>query len=224
MVRRTKADAEATRDQLLDAAQTVFYEKGVAGASLAEVAKEAGLTRGAIYWHFEDKVDLFNALLRRTTLPFEQALQAAEIADSNCPALAVVLDAFRLVLYSVSTDEDTRRVFDIAIHKTECVGELLAVRERRMQEAQEFVMHMEHVLSQAAEQQQLELRMPVLSAARGLHAVFCCVLHAWLLYPQAPFALEEEGMLAVSCYLQGLGFRVDAIKNANFPKKGQSAG
>lgn len=92
MVRRTKADAEATRDQLLDAAQTVFYEKGVAGASLAEVAKEAGLTRGAIYWHFEDKVDLFNALLRRTTLPFEQALQAAEIADSNCPALAVVLE------------------------------------------------------------------------------------------------------------------------------------
>ena len=64
MVRRTKADAEATRDQLLDAAQTVFYEKGVAGASLAEVAKEAGLTRGAIYWHFGDKVDLFNALLR----------------------------------------------------------------------------------------------------------------------------------------------------------------
>lgn len=151
-------------------------------------------------------------------------MQAAEIADSNCPALAVVLDAFRLVLYSVSTDEDTRRVFDIAIHKTECVGELLAVRERRMQEAQEFVMHMEHVLSQAAEQQQLELRMPVLSAARGLYAVFCGVLHAWLLYPQAPFALEEEGMLAVSCYLQGLGFRVDAIKNANFPKKGQSAG
>lgn len=45
MVRRTKADAEATRDQLLDAAQTVFYEKGVAGASLAEVAKEAGLNR-----------------------------------------------------------------------------------------------------------------------------------------------------------------------------------
>lgn len=73
-------------------------------------------------------------------------------------------------------------------------------------------MHMERVLIQAVEQQQLELRMPVLSAARGLHAVFCGVLHAWLLYPQAPFALEEEGMLAVSCYLQGLGFRVDAIK------------
>ena len=69
MARRTKEDAEATRNKLLDAAAEVFFVKGVAGASLSEVAQAAGLTRGAIYWHFKDKVDLFDALMQRTTLP-----------------------------------------------------------------------------------------------------------------------------------------------------------
>ena len=54
MARRTKEDAEATRNKLLDAAAEVFFAKGVAGASLSEVAQAAGLTRGAIYWHFKD--------------------------------------------------------------------------------------------------------------------------------------------------------------------------
>ena len=44
MVRRTKEDADATRNSLLDAAERVFYEKGVARASLSEIARAAGAT------------------------------------------------------------------------------------------------------------------------------------------------------------------------------------
>ena len=210
MARRTKEEAEVTRNSLLDAAQTVFYEKGVSGASLAEVAQAAGLTRGAIYWHFENKVDLFNAMLRRTTLPFEQALEASEdLSQHGGGALAAILDVLRLVLRSVDSNETTRRVFDIAIHKMECVGELLAVRERRMQEAQQFTLQMERLLKQAALQQQLSLPISARSAAHGVHAIFCGVLHAWLLYLDPPFQLECEGVAAVSTYLRGLGFVIE---------------
>lgn len=209
MVRRTKEDAEITRNKLLDAAQEVFDMKGVTGASLSDVAQAAGLTRGAIYWHFENKVDLFNAMLRRTTLPFEQALAAGElISERGGAALVAMLDVVRLVLRSVDSDETTRRVFDIAIHKTECVGELLAVRERRIQEAQQFTQQMERMFELAAQQQQLTLPISALSAARGMHAVFCGVLHAWLLSPTPPFCVEGEGMSAVMIYLRGLGFRL----------------
>ena len=48
MARRTKEDAEATRNKLLDAALEVFYAKGVAGASLTDVAVAASVTRGAV--------------------------------------------------------------------------------------------------------------------------------------------------------------------------------
>lgn len=54
MARRTKEEAEETRIQILDAAERVFYDKGVSRASLAEIASDAGVSRGAIYWHFEN--------------------------------------------------------------------------------------------------------------------------------------------------------------------------
>jgi AcrR family transcriptional regulator len=52
-----------TRAQLLDAARTVFAERGFAGASLDEVAEEAGLTKGAVYSNFANKEDLVLAVL-----------------------------------------------------------------------------------------------------------------------------------------------------------------
>ena len=71
MARRTKTEAAATREALLDAAEHAFRERGVARTSLAEVAAAAGMTRGAVYWHFRDKADLFEALCERVQLPME---------------------------------------------------------------------------------------------------------------------------------------------------------
>lgn len=75
MARKPRKDAEATREALLDAAEAVFYDKGVARASLQEIAREAGLTRGALYWHFEGKADLFRHMLERVRMPFEELVE-----------------------------------------------------------------------------------------------------------------------------------------------------
>ena len=77
MARRTKADAQTTRNNLLDAAEQLFQSRGVSHTSLNDIATAAGTTRGAIYWHFKDKADLFNAMMERVTLPLEQSLVAA---------------------------------------------------------------------------------------------------------------------------------------------------
>src|SRR5204863_4011968 len=71
MVRKTKAEAAVTREQLLDAAERVFRERGVSTTSLGEIAAAAGVTRGAVYWHFRDKGDLIGALCERATLPLD---------------------------------------------------------------------------------------------------------------------------------------------------------
>ena len=63
MARRTKEDAQATRTALLDAAERVFQQRGVSRTSLNEIAQAAGVTRGALYWHFKDKAALFNAMM-----------------------------------------------------------------------------------------------------------------------------------------------------------------
>ena len=72
MARRTKAEADETRTKLLDAAERVFFQKGVARASLNEIAQSAGATRGAVYWHFKDKVDVFSSMLARICMPFDE--------------------------------------------------------------------------------------------------------------------------------------------------------
>jgi TetR/AcrR family acrAB operon transcriptional repressor len=55
MVRRTKEEAAATRDSILDAAEILFAKNGVSRTTLQHIATAAGVTRGAIYWHFVDK-------------------------------------------------------------------------------------------------------------------------------------------------------------------------
>lgn len=61
-MRRSKQDAEQTKQQLIAAACEVFYREGVARATLEQIAREAGVTRGALYWHFDNKVAILDAL------------------------------------------------------------------------------------------------------------------------------------------------------------------
>ena len=65
IMRKTKAEAQQTREALLAAALEVFYRRGVSQASLHEIACSAGVTRGALYWHFKSKEDLFDALFQQ---------------------------------------------------------------------------------------------------------------------------------------------------------------
>ena len=65
MVRRTAQQAAETRHELVDAAADVFADCGFASASLEQIAGRAGVTRGALYHHFDDKAAVYDAVLRR---------------------------------------------------------------------------------------------------------------------------------------------------------------
>ena len=69
-MRRTKEEAKITRRQLFEAAIRVFSEKGYAETRLSDIGEEAGVTRGAIYWHFGNKRELFAALFKERIDPF----------------------------------------------------------------------------------------------------------------------------------------------------------
>lgn len=62
MARKTKEESQKTRANILEAAVIIFNEKGVARASLEDIAKQADVTRGAVYWHFKNKINIFEAL------------------------------------------------------------------------------------------------------------------------------------------------------------------
>lgn len=204
MARRTKEDADATRQALLDAAENVFHEKGVGRASLAEIAQAAGATRGAIYWYFKDKVDLFNAMMDRVTLPLEAACRALDAATSP---LARVRGALQRLLGVVVEDAHTRRVFEIAMYRVEYVDELSGVRERHQAALQRFHAQLAADLALAAQQQALVLPLPVADAALGVQALFDGLLQAWIL-GSTRFDLQQVGLATVTAYLRGLGYQL----------------
>ncbi len=83
-MRRTKAEAAETREAILLAAEQVFLERGVNQSTLTEIACYAGVTRGAIYFHFEDKLDIFQSIIGRARFPQEEImLQAARFDHPN---------------------------------------------------------------------------------------------------------------------------------------------
>ena len=111
MARRTKEDALVTRSLILDAAERVFQRRGVSRTSLQEIAQEADLTRGAIYWHFQNKGEVFNAMLDRVTLPMEASFKDPPGTTIDNPLEQVRL-SFANAFQKTVHDPQVRRVFE----------------------------------------------------------------------------------------------------------------
>ena len=205
MARRTKEDALATRSALLDAAERLFQAQGVAGTSLNDIAVAAGTTRGAIYWHFKDKADLFNAMMDRITLPLQGALAQLAAATDGDP-LPALRAAIQLAFDKTVHDPLTRRAFEVATHKVEYVDSLCAVRERHLQVREAWILRFRAALLRSGQVRGVKLAMPAAAAAHGLQALADGLIQNWLLDTSA-FDLEVVGSKAVDCYLRGLGLQ-----------------
>lgn len=203
MARRTKAEADETRTKLLDAAEEVFFEKGVSRTSLGDIAQRAGATRGAVYWHFKDKMDVFVSMLGRICLPFE------EICDDrygDLPPLERIRQSIQCVFESLD-DERRRRVFETALFKMEYVGELADVRLQHITSSCFAREKFARDLAATAAGQSVRLPISPEEAAIGLHSLFVGLIHGWVL-TEGAFSLVEVGSMSVDVYLTGLGFRL----------------
>ncbi len=203
MARRTKADAQTTRNNLLDAAEQLFQSRGVSHTSLNDIATAAGTTRGAIYWHFKDKADLFNAMMERVTLPLERTLVVAYVEHATDPVAEIrraMMEALRLI----ATDAQTRRVLQIATHQVEYTADMGAVLERHLSVHDGCVARNHLALERAFAARSQPPPVALDCAARGLQVLVEGLVHQWLLHPEA-FDLQANGRAVLDVYLAGLG-------------------
>ena len=108
--RRTQVERRAaTRRALLDAARSLFAERGYHGAAAEEIVRRAGLTRGALYHHFEDKKDLFRAVVDEMEGEIAEKIEEAERTQSGLPE--VVMAGYRAFIDAVLDPEMRRTVF-----------------------------------------------------------------------------------------------------------------
>jgi TetR/AcrR family acrAB operon transcriptional repressor len=220
MARRTKAEALVTRDRILDAAERVFSRRGASRPSLEDIAAAAGVTRGAIYWHFRNKADLFAAMLARVTLPMEEMVGRSG-DDALTDPLGYIRRCMVTVLRKTTDDAQTRRVFEIVCHKCEYVDEMARVRDRYVEMRADCLGELERGVRNAIRRGLLPAGVNARSAAVGLHALVDGLISNWLLEPKY-FPLAREAGRMVDQYLAGLGARAPTGSRAA-PARARSA-
>ena len=130
MARRTKDEAEQTRNAILDAAEQVFYRHGVARTSLQQLAQAAGVTRGAVYWYFRDKVEILDAMAQRVFLPQEEILEQLAARDSDTP-LADLSRACIDSLRRIGKDKRRQTIITILNQRCEYTDDMAPIMQRR---------------------------------------------------------------------------------------------
>ncbi len=202
MARKTKEEAQETRERLLDAAETIFRERGVTRTSLAEVATAAGMTRGAVYWHFKDKADLFQAMCDRATMPMDAMFERAGDPAQADP-LATLRELSVGALQSLAADARAQRVFEIIFHKTERVDELAGTETSCADARQQCLGQIEAIVQRCADSGQLPADTDAALATLGLHALMVGIMHEWVIDPTA-YDLHAAAPALIDLYLAGL--------------------
>ena len=215
MARRTKDEAVETRNQILDAAEQVFSTRGVSRTSLADIAEAAEVTRGAIYWHFKDKADLFCEMVARVTMPMEHApcqIDPAALGDPLAGVRAMLVG----ILERTSGDAQARRVFHIVFHKCEYVDEMQEVWKRFSKMQAGCLARLEAGLAQAVAMKQLPRALDTRRTAVGLHALVDGLISNWVMDPDY-MPLESDASLVIDMFLEGIKQR--AVPAAKRPTK-----
>ena len=198
-MRKSRERAEQTREALLNAAERVFLKHGVAGASLEEVARVAGVTRGAVYWHFDNKLQIFLAIGERCILPQDQALRNLEQSEPEDP-LAALEDCIVSVFAAYGTDDHVRDRLTVQMLRCDYLGDMAPALQGHAA--------LIHKLSAQFERYFCERLVPAIHAAewqpRVAAKAFASMLHGslmlWLRSPDE-YSLADTGVGNVRMFM-----------------------
>ncbi|WP_263140613.1 TetR family transcriptional regulator [Pseudomonas sp. RIT-PI-AD] len=177
-MRRTKEQAEQTRVAILAAAEQLFLEKGVSHTTLEQIARAAGVTRGAVYWHFQNKAHLFHAMLDQVRLPPEQLAERL----AGCAGADPLWNLRELCVASIEglvQDQQKRRILTILLHRCEFTDELREAEERNNAFINAFISMVEDLLKRKDCIGRLRPGVTPQVGARSLHALIIGVFTDW---------------------------------------------
>lgn len=179
MVRKTKAEAEQTRREIIDAARCVFHECGVSRTSLEKIARVAGVTRGAVYWHFENKAELFFAMR-------EDSLAVLDEVDAylDSPDLPNPLDGIEQSLLAffriIDGRSEVRQVFEIMTLRCEYVDEFAQVLQEVNKPSMDFLAKLIRSYQRAADKGYLRPGLDPEGAAYDTLSFTAGLFNNWL--------------------------------------------
>ncbi len=201
MARKTKVDAEQTRQDILDAALELFHAKGYSRTTLEEIALSAAVTRGAIYWHFKDKGDLFMGLKEEVERSTETRLE--DLLLLSVTNLSDMRDNLLRLFLNLEKDARFRRYFELIFFRAEFTEELQPVMEQFKQRCWRMQQKDAEDLMRLQQEGKVPAQLDCAQAALGFRCLILGIIHSWLM-DEGRFSLAEQGGALVDDYLQKL--------------------
>lgn len=200
-MRRTKEDAEKTKVAILEAAEQLFLKKGVSKTSLEEIAKHAGMTRGAVYWHFKNKDHLIDELMGQIFQPIDQIFERFMNADGSI--IYKLFGLFKNIFDQLSTDAKVRNIFTILLRRCEYTEELSNSETVCNLRIEQFISHCAELISQPETANKLRPDITPGLAAHMLHIMTTGILNDWARNPET-FSINYNPDAVIRAFFKGI--------------------
>lgn len=201
MGRSTREEAEQTRLRIIDAAMRLFSRNGFANTSMENIASELGLTRGAIYGHFKNKLDLYEQLMDFSQEPLYNLM------DRTLKASGSAIDSLRAFMLQwlgmLRSNSRYRLSFEILLNKTEFTEDLGDYLKSEYRLTKSMITGLTELIRRASEEGDLPETTDAGFHGLGVYCHLMGVTHTWLFHPRL-FALKRMAEPMVDSYLQTL--------------------
>ncbi|SNR86007.1 transcriptional regulator, TetR family [Methylobacillus rhizosphaerae] len=180
MARKTKENAEITRQRIITAAREVFAKRGVSRTTMEHIASHAEVTRGAIYWHFKNKIELFHAMRDQAILPLIDHIDAVALDEKSEDPLSTIEQFFTNTILTLMQDPATNQTYEIMMTKCEYVDEFAAVLQQIVTNCDYFTEKIRLLYEHAKQKDQLNAALDPAALAMDSHLFFSGLLHMWV--------------------------------------------
>jgi TetR/AcrR family acrAB operon transcriptional repressor len=198
-MRKTKEDADITKQSILDAAISVFSEFGVAKSSLEKIAKKANVTRGAVYWHFASKQEIFEALHEQLHTPFIQVItDGVEAVSAN--AITQLKKVCTEVLIDLEQDEKRKEIATLFLLRCDYSGEFAQSKDRFNERKKVKLIALSKYFDKAIKQGVIPEKTDSMLLAIGISAYLRGIAIEYLEDPDA-FSMQDNAAKLISMYL-----------------------
>ncbi|WP_139838784.1 multidrug efflux transporter transcriptional repressor AcrR [Xenorhabdus vietnamensis] len=204
MARKTKQQANQTRQQIIEAAIKAFSERGVSATSLSDIATSAGVTRGAIYWHFKNKTDLLSVVCRMPEHKIDELEKEYQSKYPDNPLIALrslLISMLRMMI----DDPQSRQLIEIFFHKCEFIGEMSSLVEEIREICISNYKKVEKILADCIQSGELPYNLDLERSAVMLRALMTGLLENWSFSPDS-FNIQEQSAHLVDGVIDALKY------------------
>lgn len=188
-MRRTKEDAEKTRRKIVEVALQLFSSNGYTNTTLAKIATEAGFSRGPIYWHFNNKDELFEEVLSFSQQPLADLIDQAR-GELEHPLRAIHEFAEQWLRLLVD-NRWHRQSFEILLNKTELTSTMERTLKRERKLTRDVVSVLTNLVTQAQQKRLISTRHGAGELGLLCYTYLMGITQTWLFSPRL-FKLEQE--------------------------------